>query len=90
MAITQENHKSNYNNQINLFKLRRNHRKEQTRDEAFMQGVGLWTSFYRANPHRFVEDFFGVKLKRFQVILLWAMMNNHFFMFIASRGLGCN
>lgn len=82
------NYNKPYRDQINLFKLRRSHRKEQTRDEAFMQGVGLWTSFYRANPHRFVEDFFGVRLKRFQVILLWAMMNNHFFMFIASRGLG--
>lgn len=86
--LNKDTHKSNYNNQINLFKLRRNHRKEQTRNEAFMEGVGLWTSFYRANPHRFVADFFGVKLKRFQCILLWAMMNNYFFMFIASRGLG--
>lgn len=81
-------HKSNYNHKVDLFRIRRNHRKEKSRSEAFEEGIEIWGSYYRANPHRFVLDMFGIKLKPFQSILLWAMMNNYFFMFIGGRGIG--
>lgn len=73
----------------NLFKIGRNFNKsgeKLTKSEKIMKGVGVWTSFYRANPHRFVEDYFGIKLKVFQQILIVAMALNHYFMYLASRG----
>lgn len=81
-------HKSQYHNQVNLFKLRRNHRKEITKSQAIMENIAVWIAYYRANPHRFVLDFMGVNLRPFQCILLWAMMHHEYFMFIAARGLG--
>ena len=53
-----------------------------------MNAVALWVSYYRANPHRFAEDFLGIQLKVFQKILLWAMMMNDAFYFVAARGIG--
>lgn len=73
---------------INIFKKGRNHRKKATKSERLMEGVGIWVSFYRSNPHRFVRDYLGVHLKLFQIILLYAMNFNHYFMYLASRGQG--
>ena len=53
-----------------------------------MNGIAVWAGFYRANPHRFVVDYLNIKLKLFQKILLYAMMHNNFFMYIAARGQG--
>lgn len=61
-------------------------RKEKTKSEKLMDGVGVWTSFYRANPHRFAKDYLGINLKIFQSILLMMMMHNNYFMYLASRG----
>jgi len=63
-------------------------KKEQTRTERFMEGVDKWTSFYRANPHRFAKEYLGINLKMFQAILLVMMMENNYFMYLASRGQG--
>ena len=56
------------------------------KSNRIMQGVAVWCAFYRANPHRFAKEYLNVNLKRFQKILIYAMMHNHFFMYIASRG----
>lgn len=53
---------------------------------ALLEGIAVWTSFYRQNPHRFVEEYLNIKLKLFQKILLYMMMVMNYFMFIASRG----
>lgn len=58
------------------------------KSERIMQGVAYWAAFYRCNPHRFVKDYLHINLKLFQKILLYAMMLNNFFMYIASRGQG--
>lgn len=58
------------------------------KSERIMQGVAYWAAFYRCNPHRFVRDYLNINLKLFQKILLYAMMHNNFFMYIASRGQG--
>ena len=47
-----------------------------------------WASFWRRNPHRFVEDYLGIKLFMFQKILLYMMNVSPNFMLIAARGLG--
>ena len=61
-------------------------KKVLSKTEKIEEGVDEWTSFYRANPHRFVEDFLGIQLKLFQQILLYIMMHFNFFTYIAARG----
>lgn len=58
------------------------------KSDRIMQGVAFWASFYRCNPQRFAKDYLNINLKLFQKILLYAMMYNNFFMYIASRGQG--
>ena len=60
---------------------------EADKSNRIMEGVAYWASFYRSNPQRFVEDYLHIKLKLFQKILLYAMMHNYYFMYIAARGL---
>ena len=47
-----------------------------------------WVSFWRLNPHRFVEEYLGISLFFFQKILIYLMSVTPMFAFIASRGLG--
>ena len=56
--------------------------------QRILDGVAVWCGFYRSNPQRFVKDYLNINLKLFQKILIYAMMYNHFFMYIASRGQG--
>lgn len=56
--------------------------------ERMMHGVGIWCSYYRANPHRFCKDYLNIELKLFQKILIFLMMWSNYFMYIASRGQG--
>lgn len=58
------------------------------REQRILDGVDAWASFYRANPHRFAEDYLGVHLKLFQKILLFMMNICYFFCYIAARGQG--
>lgn len=60
----------------------------QEKSERLMNGVAYWAAFYRSNPHRFCKEYLNVKLKLFQKILLYAMMHNNYFMYLASRGQG--
>lgn len=59
--------------------------KEKTKQ---MKAVNLWCGYYRSNPHRFAEDYLGVRLKIFQCILLVMMNVSNKFAYIASRGQG--
>ena len=58
------------------------------KSRRIMEGVAAWTAFYRSNPHRFVKDYLNVNLKLFQKILIYMMMVNNYFMYIAARGQG--
>lgn len=60
----------------------------QDKEQKIMETVAWRAAYYRANPHRFVEEVLGIHLKLFQKILLWAMMQYNYFMFIAARGIG--
>ncbi|SNZ09958.1 Terminase-like family protein [Terribacillus aidingensis] len=72
---------------INIFNKGRNFNKK-TKSERLMEGIAVWGSFYRSNPQRFVSEYLGINLKLFQCILLYMMMHNHYFMYLASRGQG--
>lgn len=58
------------------------------KSRRILEGVAIWASFYRHNPQRFAKDYLNVHLKLFQKILLYAMMVNNYFMYIAARGQG--
>ena len=60
----------------------------QDKEQKTMETVAWRAGYYRANPQRFVEEVLGIRLKFFQKILIWAMMQYNYFMFIAARGLG--
>ncbi len=55
--------------------------------DSLMEGVSVWTAFYRANPHRFIRDYFGIKLFKFQQIVINMMFEQANIIFLASRGL---
>jgi len=50
--------------------------------------VAKRATYYRNNPQRFCKDYLNINLKLFQKILIYAMMHNYYFCFIACRGLG--
>jgi len=56
--------------------------------QSKMNNLIQWVSYYRANIHRFVEDYFNIKLKLFQKIIIKMMDCNMFFLFWAARGIG--
>lgn len=58
------------------------------RTESIMNTIAFRCSYYRANPHRFCEDFLNIHLKLFQKILIYAMMVYDAFYFVAARGIG--
>lgn len=45
----------------------------------------LWVTFFRRNLHRFAIDYLGIKLHLYQIIWLYLMGINNFFVVIASR-----
>lgn len=57
--------------------------------ERIMDGIGAWGSYYRANPHRFCQEYLGLTLYPFQQILLVMMNIMSHFMYIAARGQDC-
>ena len=61
---------------------------QQGKIDSMMNTIAERASYYRANPHRFVEEFLGIHLKLFQKILIFAMMMYDYFLFIAARGIG--
>lgn len=79
--------RNKHKNGFNIFKKGNNTRKNN-KSQRLMDGIGVWTSFYRANPQRFVSEYLGINLKIFQEILLYAMITNYYFMYLASRGQG--
>lgn len=89
MATHSNYSKYNQQKKSDIFSQRRNLNKNMenaTKSEKLMNGIGLWTSYYRLFPHLFVRDYLGVDLKVFQMILLYMMQISVYLMYIASRG----
>lgn len=61
---------------------------QQNKTDSIMDGVDIWTSYWRANPQRFVKDFLNIELRLFQKILIYCMMVYDYFYFVAARGIG--
>nr|DAK91757.1 MAG TPA: large terminase [Caudoviricetes sp.] len=91
MASHSNFNKDNQAKKHDIFSRRRSLNKSMdnaTKSEKLMNGIGLWTSYYRLFPHLFVRDYLGINLKVFQMILIYFMMHYHYFLYIASRGQG--
>lgn len=67
------------------------HRKRENlsarKKDRFEEGMKLWTSFYRANLHRFCIDYLQLNLYPFQIIMLYLMNIMYSTCFICARGL---
>jgi len=73
----------------NIFDKGKNFNKKTdayTKSEKLMNGVAVWTSYYRLFPHVFVKEYLGIQLKLFQTIILYFMMHENYVAYIASRG----
>lgn len=44
-----------------------------------------WITFFRRNPHRFIETYFGIKLHPYQILMIWALQRSNLAYFVASR-----
>ena len=51
------------------------------------QKVILWTTFYRRNPHIFVEHYLGLDLYLFQKIMIYLMFKSDFVVLICARNI---
>ena len=91
MATHSNYNKYNQQKKSDIFSQRRSLNKNMenaTKSEKLMNGIGLWTSYYRLFPHLFVRDYLRIHLKVFQMILIYFMAHYHYFLYIASRGQG--
>jgi len=68
--------------------MKNNINKIDTQVQFKMDNLMKWIGYYRCNIHRFVEDYFNVRLKTFQKIIIKMMDSNMFFLFWAARGIG--
>jgi len=44
-----------------------------------------WITFFRRNPHRFISEYFGIKLYPFQVLMIWILQRSELAYIVASR-----
>ena len=51
------------------------------------QKVILWTTFYRRNPHIFVEHYLGLELYLFQKIMIFLMFKSNLVVLICARNI---
>lgn len=57
--------------------------------DKIMEGLNIWVGYYRANPVRFLIDYYGMEwIRPFQQVLITFMFRFTYFMTIASRGMG--
>lgn len=87
--VRPENKFTNKNKYDLLNKTKNTKKKEfKSKDDRLREGFKKWTSYFRANPHRFCIEYLGLKLHLFQQILVYLAYKVDFFMVIASRGIG--
>lgn len=63
--------------------------KTATSNNTASNNLEEWVAYWRANPHRFICDYLGLKFRDdFQPVLIYMMDRLLYFIFAASRGLG--
>lgn len=59
-----------------------------TNEETFLESFSIWVAYYRMFPHKFIEDYFGIKLKPFQIYIMYMIFKKPNSMLIGTRGIG--
>ena len=62
-------------------------KKRQEMSQSQIEVIIDRVSLYKYRIDLFVEEYLGIQLKLFQIILLFLMQTNTYFMYLASRGL---
>ena len=44
-----------------------------------------WITFYRRNPAYFIQDYFGIKLFPYQILIIWILQRSNLAYIVASR-----
>ena len=58
-----------------------------TSREVYDRNLEEWYGYWRANPHRFLTEYLGLKLYDFQKVIFYMMDMYPLFIYVASRGL---
>lgn len=58
----------------------------ESKEERLRQGVKRWVSFYRLNPGRFFQDYFGLKLHPYQIFMFQMIDKSTGSCWITTRG----
>lgn len=54
-------------------------------NEEKTERLKRWITFYRRNIHRFIQDYMGLHLYPYQIIIIWMLQNSSTFYAVASR-----
>lgn len=71
----------------NMIRIKRPKKKNQTVQEKYDECFEEWVAYWRANPHRYITDYWGLTLYDFQKVLIYDMNMSTNTIFVASRGL---
>lgn len=61
-------------------------KKSENKQAIRSENVESHITYFRANPHRLITDWFGLRLYDFQRLLLYTMHEKTLYIYIASRG----
>ena len=54
-------------------------------DDERKERLKRWITFFRRNPHRFIEMYFGIKLHAYQILMIWVLQRSNLAYIVASR-----
>ena len=66
---------------------RRKDQKNVSKTQKFTSNCEAWVAYWRANPHRYITEYLGLRLYDFQKVLICIMNFFPNFINVASRGL---
>lgn len=67
------------------FRKRKDMVKRNTIADDRREQYKKWITFFRRNPHRFIETYFGIKLFPYQVLMIWMLQKSNLAYIVASR-----
>ena len=66
---------------------RRKDKRNLTKTQKYNESCEDWIAYWRANPHRYITEYLGLRLYDFQKVIIYLMNFYSNFIFVASRGL---
>jgi hypothetical protein len=54
-------------------------------DDERKEMMKRWITFFRRNPHRCIEFYFGIKLYPYQIMMIWVLQRSNLAYIVASR-----